>query len=182
MAFDLGNLLNQYLGGAAGGNQHQANDDFDRVASNAPPDLLARGVTGALRSDQTPPFPQMVSQMFGQGNPSQRAGMLNQLLATLGPAVLAQLASGRSGAQGGLGGLASIFGGGGVPTQVTPEQASQVSPEEVRELAERAEQQNPSIVDRMGDFYAQNPTLVKAIGGAALAVALGHIAQNMRRQ
>lgn len=182
MAFDLGNLLNQYLGGAAGGNTHQANDDFDRVAQNAPPDVLARGVTGALRSDQTPPFPQMVSQMFGQSNPNQRAGMLNQLLTTLGPAVLAQLASGRSGGQGGLGGLASIFGGGSAPAQVTPEQASQVSPEEVRELAERAEQQNPGIVERMGDFYAQNPTLVKAIGGAALAIALGHMAQNMRRQ
>jgi hypothetical protein len=65
---------------------------------------------------------------------------------------------------------------------VTPEQASQISPDEVRELAEKAEQQNPSIVDRMGDFYAQNPTLVKAIGGAALAIALGHMAQNMRRQ
>ena len=182
MAFDLGNLLNQYLGGAAGGSPHQANDDFDRVAQNAPPDVLARGVTGALRSDQTPPFAQMVSQIFGQSNPNQRAGMLNQLLATLGPVVLAQLASGRSGGQGGLGGLASIFGGGRAPAQVTPEQASQVSPEEVRELAERAEQQNPSIVDRMGDFYAQNPTLVKAIGGAALAIALGHMAQNMRRQ
>ena len=180
MAFDLGSLLNQYLGGGAGGgNTHQANDDFDRVASNAPPDVLARGVTGAFRSDQTPPFPNMVSQIFGQSNPNQRAGMLNQLLATLGPAVLAQLASGRSG---GLGGLGNIFGGGQMPSQVTPEQASQVSPEEVRELAEKAEQQNPSIVDRMGDFYAQNPTLVKAIGGAALAVALGHMAQSMRRQ
>lgn len=179
MAFDLGNLLNQYLGAAGGGNYNQAHDDFDRVAQNAPPDVLARGVTGALRSDQTPPFPQMVSQMFGQSNPNQRAGMLNQLLATLGPAVLAQLANGRAG---GLGGLGNIFGGGRAPAQVTPEQASQVSPDEVRELAEKAEQQNPSIVDRMGDFYAQNPTLVKAIGGAALAIALGHMAQNMRRQ
>jgi hypothetical protein len=179
MAFDLGNLLNQYLSGAAGGNHHQANDDFDRVAQNAPPDILARGVTGALRSDQTPPFPQMVSQMFGQSNPNQRAGMLNQLLATLGPTVLASLAN-RGG--GGLGGLGGLFGGGRMPAQVTPEQASQISPDEVRELAEKAEQQNPSIVDRMGDFYAQNPTLVKAIGGAALAIALGHMAQNMRRQ
>lgn len=179
MAFDLGNLLNQYLGGGAGGgNLSQANDDFDRVAQNAPPDVLARGVTGALRSDQTPPFPQMVSQMFGQSNPNQRAGMLNQLLATLGPTVLASLAN----RGGGLGGLGGLFGGGNAPTQVTPEQASQVSPEEVRELAEKAEQENPSIVDRMGDFYAQNPTLVKAIGGAALAIALGHMAQNMRRQ
>jgi hypothetical protein len=175
MTFDLGNLLNQYLGGAAGANQTQAHDDFDRVAQNAPPDVLARGVTGALRSDQTPPFPQMVSQMFGQSNPNQRAGMLNQILATLGPTVLAQLSNG------GLGNLGNIFGG-RTPTQVTPEQAEQISPEAVRELAEKAEQENPSIVDRMGDFYAQNPTLVKAIGGAALAIALGHMAQNMRRQ
>ncbi|WP_229423060.1 hypothetical protein [Telluria aromaticivorans] len=174
MAFDLGNLLTQYLGGAAGAggiNQNQAADDFDRVAQNAPRDALAQGVTGALRSDQTPPFPQMVSQMFGQSNPNQRAGMLNQLLATLGPTVLASL---------GNGGLGKIFGG-RTPTQVTPEQAEQISPDDVRDLAEKAEQQNPSIVDRMGDFYADNPTLVKAIGGAALAIALGHMAQNMRR-
>lgn len=176
MAFDLGNLLNQYLGGAAGPNHTQAEDDFDRVAQNAPRDVLAGGVSGAFRSDQTPPFPQMVSQMFGQSNPNQRAGMLNQLLATLGPTVLASLA----GKSGGLGNLGNIFGG-RTPTQVTPEQAEQVSPEDVRELAEKAEQQNPSIVDRMGDFYAENPTLVKAIGGAALAIALGHMAQNMRR-
>jgi hypothetical protein len=97
--------------------------------------------------------------------------MLNQLLTTLGPTVLASLGSG---------GLGNLFGG-RTPTQVTPEQAAQVSPEQVRELAEKAEQQNPSIVDRMGDFYAENPTLVKAIGGAALAIALSHMAQNMRR-
>jgi len=103
--------------------------------------------------------------------PNQRAGMLNQLLATLGPTVLASL---------GNGGLGKMFGG-RTPTQVTPEQAEQISPDDVDALAEKAEQQNPSIVDRMGDFYADNPTLVKAIGGAALAIALGHMAQNMRR-
>jgi hypothetical protein len=51
----------------------------------------------------------------------------------------------------------------------------------VQELAAKAEQQNPGIVDRMGDFYAEHPTLVKAIGGAALAIALGHMAQGMQR-
>ncbi|WP_040787714.1 hypothetical protein [Massilia niastensis] len=171
MAFDLGNLLQQYLGGANTANPGNAADDFDRVAQNAPREAVAQGVTGALRSDQTPPFPQMVSQLFGQSNPDQRAGMLNQLLATLGPGLLSSVAGGA---------LGNLFGG-KTPSQVTPEQASQVSPEQVREIAEKAEQENPGIVDRMGDFYAQNPTLVKAIGGAALAIALGHIAQNMRR-
>jgi hypothetical protein len=32
----------------------------------------------------------------------------------------------------------------------------------------------------MGDFYSQHPDLVKSIGGAALAIALGHMAQQHR--
>jgi hypothetical protein len=52
----------------------------------------------------------------------------------------------------------------------------------VRELAEQAQQQNPGVVERMGDFYSDHPNLVKALGGAALAVALGHMAQGMQRQ
>ena len=176
MSFDLGNLLTQYLGGAAGTNQNQAADDFDRVAQNAPRDALAQGVTGALRSDQTPPFPQMVSQMFGQSNPNQRAGMLNQLLSTLGPGVLASLGSGA---------LGNLFGGNGNANagapQLTPQQVSTMTPEQVQEIASNAEQHNPGIVDRMGEFYAQHPQLVKGLGGAALAIALGHMAQGIRR-
>lgn len=166
MAFDLGNLLSQYLGG---GNQDRAADDFDRVAQNAPRATVAEGVANALRSDQTPPFPQVVSQLFGQSDAQGRAGMLNQLLGSVNPSLLGSIAGGAFG---------KLFGGG----QVTPEQAAQVSPEQVRELAEQAEQQNPGIVERMSAFYAEHPTLVKAIGGAALALALGHVAQRMRSQ
>ncbi len=167
MAFDLGNLLSQYLGG---GNPAQAADDFDRVARNAPRETVAEGVANALRSDQTPPFPQVVSQLFGQSDASGRAGMLNQLLGSLNPALLSSVGGGIFG---------KLFGGG---KQVTPDEAAQVSPEQVRELAEQAEKQNPGIVDRMSAFYAEHPTLVKAIGGAALALALGHVAQRMRPQ
>jgi len=161
MGFDLGNLLNQYLGGGANANQAQATDDFDRVAQQAPREEVARGVTQALRSDQTPPFPQMVGQLFGHSDPNQRAGMLNQLIASLGP----QLLSGAAGGQ----------------NRVTPEQASQLSPEQVQDIAAHAEKQNPGIVDQMGNFYSDHPTLVKALGGAALAIALGHMAQGMQR-
>ena len=174
MAFDLGNLLQQYLGGQQGAGAAQPEDDFDRVAQAAPREAVAQGVTQAFRSDQTPPFPQMVSQLFGQSDPNQRAGMLNQLLGSLGPGLLSSVAGGA---------LGNLFGGGGHQgqPQITPEQAARMTPEQVQDIAEKAEQQNPSIVDRMGDFYAENPTLVKAIGGAALAIALGHIAQGMRR-
>lgn len=173
MGFDLGNLLQQYMGGA-NANPDRAADDFDQVANTAPRAQVAQGVTAALRSDQTPPFPQMVSQMFGQSDPNQRAGMLNQLIGGLGPGLLGSIAGGA---------LGNIFGGGSNNAQphVTPEQAAKMTPEQVQEIAAKAENENPGIVDRMGDFYAENPTLVKAIGGAALAIVLGQVAQGMRR-
>jgi hypothetical protein len=154
-------------------NAAQAADDFDRVAQAAPRETVAQGVTQALRSDQTPPFPQMVSHLFGQGDPDQRAGMLNQILASVGPQVLSSVAGGA---------LGNLFGGSPAPAQVTPEQASQLSPEQVQQIAAKAEQHNPGIVENMGDFCSQHPGLVKAIGGAALAVVPGHMAQGMQQQ
>jgi len=173
MAFDLGNLLQQYLGGAAAtANNGKAAEDFEQVAQNAPRASIAQGIASALNSDQTPPFPQMVSQLFGQSNPDQRAGMLNSLLGGAGGGLLSSVAGGA---------LGKIFGG-NAPGKITPEQASQVSPEQVQEIAQKAQQENPGIVDRMGDFYAEHPTLIKAAGGAALAVALGYMANNIRKQ
>jgi hypothetical protein len=171
MAFDLGNLLQQYLGGAAQGNAGRALDDFDQVASNAPRAAMAEGVSEALRSDQTPPFPHMVSQLFDRSDATQRAGMLNQLISGIGPGLLGSLAGGA------LGGL---FRGNAAPAAVTPEVAATMSPEQVKQIAERAEQDNPGIVERMGDFYAEHPQLVKTIGGAALAIVLGRVAQGMK--
>lgn len=194
MAFDLGNLLQQYMNGASGADNTRATQDFDRVSQEVPREDLAQGVTQALRSDQTPPFPQMVGQMFGQSNPSQQAGMLNQLIAAAGPALMGALAGrasggGGMGSAGGLGGLGGMLGnllgggtGGNVPPQITPEQASQLTPEQVQQIAEKAEQENPGVVERMGDFYAEHPNVVKGLGGAALAIALAHMASNIQRR
>lgn len=170
MGFDLGNLLQQYLGGANNANTAQASSDFDRVAEQAPRADLAQGVTQALRSDQTPPFGNMVEHLFNNGNPEQRAGMLNQLLANIGPGLLSSITGGA---------LGNLMGAS--QARVSPEQASQVPSSTVRELAEQARQQNPGVVERMGDFYSDHPNLVKALGGAALAIALGHMAQGMQR-
>ncbi|QYF95881.1 hypothetical protein KY495_02590 [Massilia sp. PAMC28688] len=163
--------MQQYLSGAANMNNGRAVDDFDQVAQNAPRSTMAEGVTEALRSDQTPPFPQMVGQMFDQSDATQRAGMLNQLLRGIGPGLLSSIAGGA---------LGNMFRG-DAPPAVTPEQAAAMTPEQVRQIAEKAEQENPGIVERMGDFYAEHPTLVKSIGGAALAIVLGRVAQNMQR-
>lgn len=172
MAFDIGNLLQQYLGGATQANAGRAVDDFDQVAQNAPRSAMAQGVTEALRSDQTPPFPQMLGQLFGNSDPTQRAGMLNQLLRGAGPGLLSSIAGGA---------LGHLFGGKEAPAAITPDQAAGLTPEQVKQIAEKAEQEDPSIVDRMGDFYAEHPQLVKTIGGAALAILLGRVAQGMQR-
>lgn len=172
MGFDLGNLLQQYLGGAQGGSQNanaaQVEQHFDEVARNASQETVGSGVAEALRSDQTPPFGQMVGQLFGNGDSQQRAGMLNQLINSLGPGVLGSLG-------GGLGGL--LGGQAGNGASITPDQASRLDPSQVQEIAERAQAHDPSIIDRMGNFYAAHPTLVKTLGSAALAIAMSKMAQ-----
>ena len=145
---------------------------FDEVAKEVPPDELGRGVAEAMRSDQTPPFSDMVGQMFGRSNPQQRAGMLNQILASLGPQVLSGLAGGVLGRVLGTGTASPAA----TRTQVSPEEANQITPEQMREIAAHAEQQNPNVVDKVGGFFGQHPDLVKGLGGMALAVLLGKLA------
>ena len=174
MGFDLGNLLSQF---ASGGNAANASDQFHQVAQNASPDLLREGLSAMFNSDQTPAFGQMAGQLFGQANPNQQAGMLNQMLSSMGPSVLASLAAGAGG-----GALSGVLGrltqGGAMPAAVTPEQASQLTPEQVQAIATHAEQHSPGIIDKMSGFYAQHPGLVKTLGSAALSIALAKMAQS----
>jgi len=138
--------------------------------------VLGQGVADAFRNDKTPPFGEMVGQMFGQSNPQQQAGVLNQLLRSIGPGVLAALGGGI------LGRLNTPNGSPtpGVP-QVTPDQAAQMTPAQVQEIAARAEQHDPSVLDRIGGYYAQHPDVVKTLGSAALAIALASVANRMRK-
>src|SRR5262249_30328459 len=101
----IGGLLQQYAGGGAGQPAPQVHNDFDQVAQNAPQGALANGIAAAFRSDQTPPFAQMVGQLFGQSNSAQQAGLLNTLLQSASPQVLQQVLGGS--------GLAGLVGGGG---------------------------------------------------------------------
>ncbi|MDF3838373.1 hypothetical protein P3W85_36400 [Cupriavidus basilensis] len=151
---------------ALGGTPEQ---QVDHIAQNAPAGALGEVLASAFRSDQTPAFGNMVGELFGQSSGAQQAGMLNQLLATLGPAVL-------SGAAGGA--LGNLLQPGA--TQVTPEQASQLTPAQVQEIAAHAEQAHPGVVDQIAGFYAQHPTLVKTIGGAALAIALAKFKESQQ--
>ena len=161
--------------------------DFDVLAQQAPPDAISEGLSAAFRSDQTPEFAQMASQLFGRASGSQRAGMLNALLAAVGPMVLQQILARRqrgpsSGATqgGGLGGLLGNILRGDGPPRVSPEVAEQVSTQEVEEIAREAEKKDPSVIDRISEVYAQQPELLKVLGSVALGVALGKMAQKRR--
>lgn len=51
----------------------------------------------------------------------------------------------------------------------------------MQEIAVAAEKKDPSVLDKVGAYYAQHPELVKILGGAALAIALGQMATRMKR-
>jgi hypothetical protein len=177
MALDLGGLLSKYLNVPAGQALPDAENHFDQVAQQASPDVVGQGISEALRSDQTPPLGQMVSDVYAKAGPQQQAGMLNQILGSLGPGALSSLGGGALG--GVLGGvLGELTRGAG--TQVTPQQASQISPSQVQDLANHAEKHDPGIFDKLGGFYAEHPDLVKKLGAAALTIAMANIAGRMR--
>ena len=177
MAFDLGSLLQQYIGGADVASQDpQAH--YGQVAQNASTDLITQGLAAAFRSDATPPFGQMAGQLFGQSDPNQQAGMLNQLIGALGPTVLASLLKGAGGS--GLAGILGRLTGGDPNATITPGQASTLSPAQVQVIADHAEKHDPSIIDAISAFYAEHPTLVKTLGSAALSIALAKMAERAR--
>ena len=155
--------------------------DFDEVAPQVSPDVLGDGIAHAFRAQQTPPFANMVQQLFGGSNLSLRAGLLNQLVGALGPGLLGKVAGGIFGNKGQTGsGAANAPGSGGLPS-ISASDAEKITPDQVREIAEQAEKADPSILDRIGSFYGKHPEAVKMLGGAALAIALGRIGKRTAR-
>ena len=164
----ISDIFNRYSG-AAGGTASAPADphqDYRDIAEAAPPQVIADALAHAFRSDQTPSFPEMVTSLFRQSNPDQRAGLLNHLIGAISPAALASVP-----------GLSELAGSSGGGPRVTSQQASQISPELVQQAAAHAQSANPSIIDQVSGFYAQHPGVVRALGGAAITIALQHIAR-----
>ena len=161
----ISGILQKYTNADPSQASQDVHQHFDAVSQAAPQGVLAKGISAAFNSDQTPAFGQMVANLFNQSSPDQKAGMLSQLLTSAGPGVTALLASK------GLSGLVNSTG------QVDPQAASQISADTVAEVASHAQEQNPSIVDTISGFYAQHPTLVKALGATALSIAMAKVSQ-----
>jgi hypothetical protein len=169
---------------------------FDKVVANAPANELGKGVAEAFRSDQTPDMGQMVGQLFGNSNGSQQAGMLNQVLASLGPAAIAAIAGGVLGRM--LQPSATpaqtqqtqqtpqthqtLQEEPAAPVQITPAQASTLSADQVKEIVNTAGQQNPSLADQLGTYYSEHSGLIKTLGAAALAITMARMKNNMENK
>ncbi len=134
---------------------------FGNAMDHASPDILGGGLAEAFRSNQTPAIGDMVGQLFGQSNGNQQAGMLNSLMGSMGPALLATLAGGV---------MSKIMQPG--QTQITPEQAQKLSPQQVQAIVNEAHAKDPSIADNLGSFYANHKGLVNTLGGIAATIAM----------
>jgi hypothetical protein len=174
MQFDLASILKQFSG-ASPVDAQAAEQHFESAAENAHPELLSDGLSAMFKSAQTPPFGQMVSQLFGNANADQQSAMLNQILASLSPQALNNLLN-RDGP------LRSALGNVKAPDAYTPISVAasdvvSIAPAQVEQITNHAEQNNPGVVDQLSAFYAQHASLVKTLGGAALAIALAKMSQ-----
>ena len=163
---DLVGIFDQYRNASVANPPQNVQQDYQRTVEAVPSSHLVDALGEAFRSRETPPFGQMVSTLFANSNPDQRTGILNHLLSAVGPGALGSLA---------LGSLGGVLRRGNA--NVSPEQAKLVSPEDVQQLAEHAEKQNPSIIDHASQFYSQHPKLVQALGAGSLALIMSHISK-----
>jgi len=141
-------ILNRYAASPPGrGNPQDAEDHFYQVVNNAPPEMVSEGLADTFRADETPPFADMVAQLFEHSNPHQRAGLLRHL---------------RDG------------------SEVSDDEADAFEPRQVKDIARRAEEHNPSVIERVSQFYARHPDLVRNLGSMALSVAMRNMARRAR--
>jgi hypothetical protein len=164
--------LEDILGSLMGGGQaapEQPENQFDKISSMLPSGVLGQGLSALFGSSETPAFGQLAGQLFGNSSSDQKAGLLNTLLSAAGP-----MLAGGAGAS-----LLSQLAGGG-QRALTPEEAENVSPELVNQLASHAEKHDSSILDTVGSFYSEHPGLVKTLGGGLLSFVLAKVATSNR--
>jgi hypothetical protein len=167
----ISNVLQNYSNNSAPSESREVADHYNQVAQAAPATDLASSLAAMFRSDQTPAFPQLVSQLFGNSNNNQRATLLNALMTSgAGAGILSQLAKSA--------GISLPTGATAGP--ITPDEASRISPEMVQHAAAHAETHDPSIVDRISAIYAEHPALINTLGAAAMSMAMSHLASRRR--
>lgn len=113
------------------------------MTRSVPTNVLAAALSHAFGSDPTPSLGASVGGLCNNSNGQQQAGMLNAILASLGPVAASALAGDV---------LSKVMTPGN--TQITPQQASQLSPEQVTAVVQHASEAKPGIADELAAFYA----------------------------
>lgn len=148
-------------------------EDFDQVAREADPDDLGYGLEEAFNSDITPPAEQMIGQLYERSDDDTRAGLLNEILGSLGGGALAGTAGG-----GALGGLLQRLGQGN--RRISAQETRDFAPRDIEVAAAQAAQQNPNVIQKISRFYARHPQLVQTLGQAALGILMSGMARRRR--
>ena len=157
----LGGVLQQYQSGSATPSREEAHAHYDQIAREVPSNVLAGSIGPALGTLEPGDVESRVARSAAQMTPEQRGGLLGTLLGGLGT--------------GSGGGLGDLLGRIGVSPSVA-QNPQQASPEDVARVAGYARQNQPDLLHRAGDFYAQHPTLVKALGTAAIVAIARNLA------
>ncbi len=147
----------QHVGGEA-----LVHRDFDDVARKAPRSALAQSLAAAFRAEQTPGFSRSLAHIFPMADPRQRAEILGRLL-TIAPGSV-------------RGDLAGLFS---VNRDVRPEDTEDLPADLILRVAEEARHKDEGIVDRISDYLADYPTLLKNLDVATLATAMADIGERL---
>jgi hypothetical protein len=163
----LGGVLDRYADrGAVRPPDEAVHEDFDQFVRAAPPDAVADGLSAAFRSEHTPPFPLMASQLFGRaGGPAMptsspcfsTGGRWWSSRSSPGASAAPRLRPGRRAGR--------IPAAGGAPP-VTHRSADQLDYGTSRTSRGRRRRGDPSVIDRISQVYAEQPPLVEDAGGA----------------
>ncbi len=163
---DVKSLLSSAAAGASPAGEPGAH--FEQFAQSVDPTTLAQGIAASIRSDDTPPFAHLMSQLFSSASDDQKSTIVNTLLSSVTPDQRAH--------------LSTLIPGMGTDASVSSEHAATMSPADIQSLAHGVEQHDAGIIDKMSALSAAHPTLIKTLGAAALTMAMRHIAsqQNQR--
>jgi len=161
---DVSAVLQQYIAETGVRSVQKVEQDFVEVAQQVPAEAVTHGLAEAIYSEHTPPFDQIVVESFERSDSQQRAGVLRHLLDGAGPAAMQPLVD-----KGLLPGQPEMLADPGV--------VQRLSAEVIQQIAQEAVQQNPDVIHTMTCMYATDPALGRTLGGFALSVALGKIAE-----
>lgn len=160
-------VLQQIINSATAPEPHQ----IDQITREAPRETVRSGVSEALRSRETPTLSRIVADLFEKASPQERADILNTLVERLGPGALAGVAGG------------ALAGHEGSDAPLVPvEKAEKITPAQVHDVVSTARAADePGVFERMSNFYAEHPELVKTLGAGALMIALARMKNNLTR-